>query len=81
VLPRRINRVGPENNHRPPAVFKQQTRPALWVTNYEDYEWDVLDGSQLNILRVSPQGKVDIVITTEQMRGSTGSTTAPARPG
>ena len=52
----------------------------LWVTNYGYQEWDVLDGSQLNVLRVSPQGKVEIVITTEQLRGSTGSTMAPASP-
>ena len=52
----------------------------LWVTNYGYQEWDVLDGSQINVLRVSPQGKVEIVITTEQLRGATGSTMAPASP-
>ncbi len=43
-------------------------------------EWDVLDGSQRIVLRVSPQGKVEIVTTTEQLSGSTGSTIAPASP-
>ena len=52
----------------------------LWVTNYGYQEWDVLDGSQRNVLRISPQGKVEIAITTEQLSGSTGSTMGAASP-
>ncbi len=52
----------------------------LWVTNYGYQEWDVLNGSQINVLRISPQGKVEIAITTQQLKGMTGSTMAPASP-
>jgi len=52
----------------------------LWVTNYGYEEWDEFDGSSRNILRISPDGKVEIAITTEQLRGTTGSTLAPASP-
>lgn len=52
----------------------------LWVTNVGYEEWDVFDGSSRNILRVRPDGKVEIVISTEQLRGITGSTLLPASP-
>jgi sugar lactone lactonase YvrE len=52
----------------------------LWVTNIGYEEWDAFDGSSRNILRVSPNGKVEIVISTEQLQGLTGSTLLPASP-
>jgi sugar lactone lactonase YvrE len=52
----------------------------LWVTNYGYEDWDALDGSTRNVLRVSPDGKVEIAITAAQLSGSTGSTLAPASP-
>ena len=52
----------------------------LWVANYGYEEWDVIDFSSRNILRVSSDGKVNIAITTEQLSGTTGSTLAPASP-
>jgi sugar lactone lactonase YvrE len=42
----------------------------LWVTNLGYEEWDTWTGATRNILRVSPDGKVDIAITTSQLRRS-----------
>lgn len=52
----------------------------LWVTNLGYEEWDALDGSTRNVLRVKPDGTVEVAISTEQLSGSTGSTLLPASP-
>ena len=39
----------------------------LWVTNFGYEEWDVLDFSTRNILRVSPRGDVSVAIPTESL--------------
>lgn len=39
----------------------------LWVTNFGYEEWDKLDFSTRNILRVSPRGDVSVAIPTESL--------------
>lgn len=39
----------------------------LWVANLGYQEWDEFDGSQVNILRVSPDGRVRVAIPTEDL--------------
>ncbi len=39
----------------------------LWVANLGYQEWDEFDGSEINILRVSPDGRVRVAIPTEDL--------------